>query len=229
MKSKKKSPSHFMVIFIAMSMAAMVLASGGCRGEKKQTKAVDKDVKPSEASETTGLITKSNSFDTYVRAIQEGKEPWSPTPPVSLEKAEKEVGIKARFPKETLGGKLKTVYINNTADGRKGICLRYTSGFSIGEDVLKKKPDYRAFIASDVKERTRCSKVIGADYHIVNVAGFEGKAKPPYEFVGFDGNTYRLPPDVCWWEDGVEYAIVPWKLGFTEEQLIEVAESIIWD
>lgn len=225
-KLRKKSFDHFMIIVIAISMIVVILASGGCSGEKKETKAVGEGIKKSEASKTTGLITRSVTFDSYVMAIQEGKEPGSPTPPVSLEKAEKEVGIKVRLPKETLGGELKAVYINTTADGRGGICLRYTSGFSTGADVMKKKPDYQAEIAADVEARKEVSTKIGADYHIVNVAGFEGKAQPPYEFVGFDGKTYKLPPSLEWWDNGRQYVVIPWKLGFTEADLMKVAESM---
>jgi len=221
MKWARKSLHTLLTMFITASVVTLILAfSGGCGGGSTQTKAVGN-------STSGGLITASTTFDAYVRRVQKGIEPQAVIPSVKLEDAQKQVGIKAKFSKETLGGKLKSIYAETSASGNPEIDLRYSSSLDIGEEVMKGKPDYAADIAANAEENKKPGVThIGADYHIVNVAGFEGKAKPPYEFKGYDGKTYKLPPDIYWWDNGIQYSIVPWKLGLTENQLMQVAESM---
>ena len=132
-----------------------------------------------------------------------------------------------KFPKETLGGKLRNIAIGKSSQGNWQTALRYSSGFFTGGEIMVEKPDYGAQIADDAEFKKQPNTwSIGADYHIVNVAGFEGKAQPPYELVGWDGETYGMPATIRWWDNGVEYAVIPWKLGLTENQLMQVAESM---
>lgn len=227
MKSARKSLSALLAVVIAMTVVAIVLAIGGCGGAKKQTKAVGNIATATNGSSAPGLITGSFAFDAELMKYKEGKEPTSETPNVSPEKAYKQTGIKLKFPKETLGGKLRNIGTGKSSPGNWQAVMRYSSGFFAGGEIMVEKPDYRASIAADAEfEKQPNSGHIGADYHIVNVAGFEGKAQPPYEFVGYDGNTYKLPPDIYWWDNGIEYAVIPWKLGLTENQLMQVAESM---
>lgn len=227
MKWRRKLSILTLVTCMAMTIALMVF-SGGCGTEKTQTKAASDGITASKGDVEGGLISGSIIFNAHVRRLQKGVRPTPPIPSVSQKEAEKQVGIKLKLPKETLGGKLIGIYTDKTADGLPGIAVHYSSGFAYGPVVMKDKPDYKARIAAYAEDRKNpAMEIIGADYHIVNVAGFEGQSQPPYEFVSLgDGKTYKLPPSLDWWENGIEYRITPWKLGFTEADLMKVAESM---
>lgn len=180
----------------------------------------------SKGSTSGGLITKSAGFDQYVRQTQEGVQPKPDLPNLSPEEAQKQDGIKTKLPTITFDGKLEGVYAATSASGQPATTIIYSSGFSIDEQVLKEKPDYGAQIATDAQSKKEASVYIGGDYHPVMIAGFEGKAASGYSFVGLDKKEYKMPPQLYWWENGVQYIVTCWKLGFTEQQLIELAESM---
>lgn len=91
--------------------------------------------------------------------------------------------------------------------------------------IMKEKVDYEEEVAFErdviFKEAT-----IHPDstFHVVYIAGHQGKACAPWHIGEYKKVT--MPPQVFWWDNGLQFGIVPYKLGFTEEQLLKVAESM---
>jgi hypothetical protein len=175
-----------------------------------------------------GPITKNMIYDQYVRRIQAGIEPDHYTPKLSREEAEKQAGFKLKFPRETLGGKLTGIYAQETPSGDSDVAFFYSNGISLGLVAMSTKPDYVGMIAEAATlKNTPGHQVLGTEgQRVVSVAGNEGVAVPENQIPGLDNQTYRLPPSVGWWENGVAYTMTLWKLGLTDTQLMEVAESI---
>ena len=213
----------------ASALVVVLAISAGCGAVSTQSNALGNDsVAPTTASgeSSSAAITKSPVFNKGVMQIQSGVEPQPTLPSVTREEAEKQNGINVKLPKITFGGVLKGIYVAPSASGNPNTTVIYSSGFAIDEQMLKEKPDYRAQIADQAATKKSASVYIGADYHVVSVAGSEGKVSPGYSFVGLDNKEYKMPPQLYWWDNGVQYLISCWKLGFSEQQLLEVAESI---
>ena len=91
----------------------------------------------------------------------------------------------------------------------------------LGQELRREKIDYKAELSAHMETKRTATVFIGSDPYPVTIAGIEGLAYPVYE----DG-SYKLPPKLFWWDNGIEYYMSAWKLGFTDKQLIKAAESM---
>lgn len=171
-------------------------------------------------------ITKSASFDTLVRSIQEGKEPKPNGPSLTAEEARKRNGINIIFPDKARSGNISVIYTETSASGNPVTTVICDSGFTLMEEMMTQKPDYAAQIATAEQTKNEASEYLAGDKYQVTIAGHDGLAAKPYSFTGYDGKEYGMPPQLYWWSDGIQYSIMPYKLGFTDTQLIEIAESM---
>ena len=141
--------------------------------------------------------------------------------PTNLEEAEAVVGFKIKVPKQKLGGKFEGYYTESRADGHQGIYLKYSSGYTFGAEKIG-KVDYKADVAFERDVIFKESTIHpDSSFHVVYIAGHQGKACAPWH-----SGDEKGPPQLFWSDSGIEYDIVPYKLGFEEKQLIEVAESM---
>lgn len=223
-------------ILVMFTLAAILLATAaGCSGSSVSksvpatTPALAKKMSPpSGGSPSAGL------FDSYVRAIQAGIEPHLPGPAISASEAKAKTGISVRLPKNTeLTGKLKGIYPNIPPpeilkdpqnDAHMQLSLIFTNGLGIEEEAWNKQPDWAAEAAVPTMNGKPPDETIGAEPILTKVAGFQGMFTPEWTSPG--PNPYKLPPQLQWWENGVRYHMLPWKLGYTVEQLMEIANSM---
>lgn len=240
MKPEKRYPGSMVAVLAGICVAALALALfNGCGGKGSSPVVEEPGVVTGYSSgmPVAGAFpTASESVNSYVYELNGGGgiKPPDGIPKVSLEEAEEYIGADLRVPRETLGGTLDGCYNwPSESPDNNSTSLVYSSGFSVLAEVYKKKIDFRLNAEADIAAAKRSEEDplytrIGAIGHVVEVAGFEMLAYPPFELPGEDkdGKTYSLPPNLNWWDDGIRYVISPMKLGFTEELLIKIAESM---
>lgn len=168
--------------------------------------------------------------DTYIKNIQAGIEPAFTGTVVSPSEAKAKTGMTARLAKNpTLTGNLKKIYAyipsaeEAKQDARKALAMPYSNGLTIVEEAWPTEPDWAAETAVPTFNGRPPDEVIGAQPVLTKVAGFQGMLTPEWTSTGA---TTKLPPQLQWWENGVRYHILPWKLGYTSDQLMQVAESM---
>jgi hypothetical protein len=214
---------------LVMCVLAVILfaTAAGCNGSvSRDVPATTPSLAMSESS--PGPTTPSVVFDAYVRNIQAGIEPIPSIPAVSPSEAKTKTGISVRLPKNTeLSGKLKGIYPDTSASENPELCLGFTNGILINEEIWKEKPDYAAEIAAEADDRIRATgSTQGFDWTLVQVAGFQGKLLPETALEGADQEGYKLPPHLEWWENGIRYHMSAWKLGYSGQQLLDIANSM---
>ncbi|MDD5448822.1 MAG: hypothetical protein PHO53_06645 [Actinomycetota bacterium] len=252
MKEKKR---HLIRLTVVCATLVALALFGGGSGSGEVTSHEQLDQKPADLPaepiippeiEVQVLNGPCNGDDEYLRLPSEKVKvkpadpslfgcvtlPPPPPPKVSLEEAEKYIGAKLRVPKETLGGKLTGIQIDTSASCNKIAYFEYDNSIAMSAEVWKEKPDFRLQAASyaAVAENPNVG-CIGAVPHVVEVAGFEMLAYPPHYFgyrndKGEIDEVWSLPPGLGWWDSGIKYGACSGKLGFTEKQLIKIAESM---
>ncbi|MBN2169073.1 MAG: hypothetical protein JW738_07500 [Actinobacteria bacterium] len=158
-----------------------------------------------------------------------GVKPTPMVPSISLKEAEKKAGIKAKLPRVgEITGDREEVYFDISASENPQISVYYSNGIIIGNEVWKEKPDYIAQLEADKAASNGPSLMSGFSEELIKVEGHQGILWPrvlsntlSYSIAGFVS-----PPQLEWWDDGVKYHINSWNLGFTEDQLLEIAESM---
>lgn len=224
---------------ICAALLALALFSGCGRGVTSHEQSDPKEGLANLPAEGAPLMA-GGVFEEHARQLNEegGIKPPAniPVPPkVTLEEAEKYIGAKLRAPKETFGGKLEGIYTDKSASGNRITTLAYDNGIGIGAEVWKEKPDFRLEAEHEAADAKRAEEDplytrMGAVPHVVEVAGIEMLSSPTYYFehISDKGKTevWSLPPDLQWWDNGIKYYVAPYKLGFTEEQLMSIAKSM---
>lgn len=155
-----------------------------------------------------------------------GIRPVPTTPSIPLKEAEKKAGIKARLPKaEKITGEREGVYFEMSASENPQIVVHYGNGIMVANEVWKEKFDYVALLQADAKMLSGVSSQPGK---LVEVAGHQGMllSGTGYNNEPQAGICYVMPPQLEWWHDGVKFYISSWNFNFTEEQLLEIAESM---
>ena len=210
-------------ILVVLTSAALLFATlSGCSGSPVST----------GEPETTSAGSPRAGIDA---AVQSGTEPHMQGPAVSAAEAKAQTGISLRVPKNTqLTGELKGIYPNNNQPQEeskaaqkntpKAVTLLFTNGLGIEEEACPVEPDWAAEAAIPTMNGKPPDEIIGAQLILTKVAGFQGMFTPEWTSPG--PNPYKLPPQLQWWENGVRYHMLPWKLGYTVEQLMEIANSM---
>lgn len=215
---------------IGAGIAFLLILAGGC-GDNPGDSAGHERTLPGDGylrASGKGMITKNLAYDEWIRAIQQGEEPVPDSPKVSLSEAERNTGIKARIPNDTLGGMVKGVYTDTSASQNPQLSMILDNGVIIIEEATAFAVDYGAMVEATAKEMSAPGrKIIGAiGQRLISIAGNAGYAIPVNTVPGADNKEYELPPQVEWWDNAVRYHITLWKLGLTDQQLIKIAESM---
>jgi hypothetical protein len=168
--------------------------------------------------------------DSYIKNIQAGIEPARTGIVVSPSEAKAISGMTAKLAKNpALTGNLKKIYAyiptaeEAKQDARKALAMSYSNGLTIVEEAWPTEPDWAAETAVPTFNGRPPDEVIGAQPVRTKVGGFQGMLTPEWTS---PGAKTKLPPQLQWWENGVRYHILPWKLGYTSDQLMKVAESM---
>lgn len=206
-------------LFTQLTIALLFLASiVGCGSGPTVSKST---------SSLNGDLTTAGP-DSFFKDIQAGKERVFTGIPVNAREAKAKTGIEVRLANDTkLTGGLKGIYAyipsaeETKQDARMGLAIHYSGGIDISEEACPKEPDWAAETAVPTFNGRPPDVVTGAIPVRCKVAGFSGMANAEWT----SGGT-KLPPQLHWWENGVRYHIMPWKLGYTSEQLMQIAESM---
>jgi hypothetical protein len=213
-------------ILIICSLAAFLLATAvGCSGQAVSKK--PSATAPSQAKSGSPAFVGSVT-ETAVQNIQEGVEPSTQIPAVSPSAAQAKTGIALKLPKDTsTAGDLKAIYPDTSASGNPELCLHFTNGVLISEEAWKTQPDFAKEIASDSDPVHHEPPLTpGSNWKLVDVAGFQGKLLPQPAVLGPDQKVHQLAPMLEWWANGVKYWMSAWKLGYSGEQLLDIANSM---
>jgi hypothetical protein len=216
-------------ILVMCALAAILLAAeAGCSGSS-----VSKNVPattPSQATSVSPPYAGSAALDVqkYIQNYQEGIEPTTSIPPVSPSEAKTKTGISLRLPKDTaLTGELKAIYPDTSASGNPQLALHFKNGVLIAEEAWKEKPDFAHEIAIDSDPKYHQSPATpGSSWTLVAVAGFQGKLLPQPAVLGADQKICELPPQLEWWNSGIKYRMTTWKMGYSGQQLLDIANSM---
>lgn len=207
------------ILFIEVSIVLISSLLAGCSGSTAKT--------TSNIKQGGEMITASAVFDSYVLNVQDGIRPKPSTPSVSREEAERQTGIKVLLPDcEEITGELLGIYVDTSASGNKEVCLHFSDGILLTEEVWKDKLDFNGKVQEEKKARAECTNVIAGEPSVVSVAGNAGEFMTEYTFRGRDNLLCGLPAQLEWWEGGVKYFMTSWKLGFTKSQLLKIANSM---
>ncbi|MBU4302685.1 MAG: hypothetical protein KKE79_04330 [Actinobacteria bacterium] len=218
-------------ILVMCALAAILFATAaGCTGPvSKNVPATTPSLAMSESSPSA--ISPSVCYDSYIRNIQAGRRPIPSIPAVSASEAKTKTGISVRLPKNTkLTGKLMGIYpyISASESPQLGanpqLGLHFTNCIIIDEEACKEKPDFEAEAAGPTFNGKPADEIIGSEATLVKVAGFQGMLRP--EWTSGGATPYKLPPQLQWWENGVRYFMSAWKLGYSGQQLLDIANSM---
>lgn len=200
---------------------------------------LSKSVTKTTPSQSTSVSSPSAGYanagpSSYMRDIQAGVEPQLPGPAISASEAKAKTGISVRLPKNTvLTGKLNGIYPNippaevlkdPNNDAHTSLTLIFANGLGLEEEACPIQPDWAAESAVPTFNGRPPDAVIGAQPIPAKVAGFQGMSTPEWTSPGT--NPSKLPPQLQWWENGVRYHLIPWKLGYTGDELMQVASSM---
>jgi hypothetical protein len=215
------------ILVMCALAAALMATAAGCFGSS-----VSKNVPattPTQATSGSAPYIGATSLMNDASAVKMnlGVEPTSPIPPVSPSEAKAKTGISVRLPKDTtLTGELKAIYPDTSASGNQELCLHFANGILITEEAWKEQSDFAHEIALDSDPKYHQPPVTpGSNWILVEVAGFQGKLLPQPAVLGAD-QIYQLPPMLEWWENGVKYWMSAWKLGYSGQQLLDIANSM---
>jgi hypothetical protein len=213
-------------VLVICSLAVLLLATAvGCSGQAVSKKPASRA--PSQTNDSqpgfTGSVTQA-----AVQDLQEGVEPTTQIPAASPSEAQAKTGIALKLPKDdSITGNLKAIYPDTSASGNPELCLHFNNGVLISEEAWKEQPDFAHEIALDTDPKYHEPPATpGSNWALVKVAGFQGKLLPQPAVLGADQKVQQLAPILEWWSNGVRYRMSVWKLGFSGDQLLKIANSM---
>lgn len=179
-----------------------------------------KELTPSEYAAT--IMPNSEEFEEFLKATH---MMFSDIP-----SAEKATQFKWQIPKNTLGGKLKRIYVQK-ATLPQNVVLIYDKGFIILITKEELSPSYKEIVKQTNEERKLGlegkSNIAGypdKDVELIEINGLEGIASEP----GFNiiyGEKHSRPGFVNFWKEGIMYEIYG-DSTISLNQLIDVAKSM---